>query len=371
VSDQLRALERRIRRRIELRQAGVRIVESLPAILQIVAAVAASYAIAHWLIGHATPILAVTVTITSLGLTRDARPGRIVQSILGIVLGVAIAEALALLFGHGLWQLVVVLLVVFVVGRGIWPNPAFAVAAAVPSALVTVLPPTPDPFGRSLDALIAGVVALLATALIPRDPGRTARRDRRAVFSLFDEGLGSVVAALDDADPAAGELGLTRLRRTESLLQDWAASLETAIAVARISPFLRRHLPALRRESAVRASAELASRHLRTIARRVEFLVRDGEKRPAIAGLLRDVAGALRVIEAEQGDPMAAGGARSLLEDIARRLDPVAVEPGASVVDAAVILLIRPLVVDLLIGVGLTPDAARALLPQLAGPASE
>lgn len=365
MSDRLRELERRVRRSIRLHQAGERIVQSLPAILQIVAAVVVSYSIAHWVIGHAAPILAVTVTITSLGLTRDARPTRIFQSILGIVLGVAIAEGLALLFGHGLWQLVVVLLVVFVVGRGIWPNPAFAVAAAVPSALVTVLPPTPDPFGRTVDALIAGGVALLATALIPRDPGRTARRDRRAVFSLFDEGLGSVVAALDDADPAAGELGLTRLRRTEALLQDWATSLETAIAVARISPFLRRHLPALRREAAVRASAELASRHLRTIARRVEFLVRDGVPRPGIAGVLRDLAGSLRVMEAEQEDPMTVGGARSLLEDIARRLDPAVIEPGAPVVDAAVILLIRPLVVDLLIGVGVAPDAARALLPRV------
>jgi len=363
VSDQLRALERRIRRRVELRQAGRRIVESLPAILQIVAAVVVSYAIARWVIGHPTPILAVTVTITSLGITRDARPGRIAQSILGIVLGVAIAEGLALLFGHGLWQLVVVLLVVFVVGRGLWPNPAFAVAAAVPSALVTVLPPTPDPFGRSIDALIAGCVALLATALIPRDPGRTARRDRRAVFSLFDEGLGAVVDALRDADPAAGELGLRRLRRTEQLLLDWSTSLETAIAVARISPFLRRHLPALRRESAVRQSAELASRHLRTIARRAEFLVRDGVPRPGIAGVMNDVAGALRVVESEQDDPQLVGGARSLLSDIARRLDPEVVEPGASVADAAVILLVRPLVVDLLVGVGMPADDARALLP--------
>lgn len=365
MSDQLRALERRIRRRIELRQAGRRVGESLPAILQIVAAVAVSYSIAHWIFGHPTPILAVTVTITSLGLTRDARPGRVAQSILGIVLGVGTAEGLALLFGHGLWQLVVVLLVVFVIGRGVWPNPAFAVAAAVPSALVTVLPPSPDPFGRTLDALVAGVVALLATALIPRDPGRTARRDRRAVFSLFDEGLGSVISALDDADPAAGELGLTRLRRTEPLLRDWSASLDTAIAVARISPFLRRHLPALRRQAAVREAADLASRHLRTIARRVEFLVRDGQPRPAIGGLLRDCAGAIRAIEAEQDDPQAVGGARSLLEDIGRRLDPAVIEPGAPVTDAAVILLVRPLVVDLLIGLGVAGDDARALLPRL------
>jgi uncharacterized membrane protein YgaE (UPF0421/DUF939 family) len=368
VSDQLRALERRIGRRLGVRQAVDRVTGSLPAVLQIVAAVAVSYAIARWVIGHTAPILAVTVTITSLGLTRDARPRRIAESIGGIVLGVAIGDGLSLLFGHGLWQLVLVLLVVFVIGRGLWPNPAFAVAAAVPSALVTVLPPTPGgPFGRTVDALVAGCVALLATALIPRDPGRTARRDRRAVFSLFDEGLGSVVAALQDADPGAGELGLMRLRRTEPLLADWRTSLDTAVSVAQISPFLRRQLPVLRREARVRESAELTSRHLRTIARRVEFLVRDGTERPVLAGLLGEVAAALRRIETELGDPEQVGGARSLLEDLARRLDPETLQRGAPIVDAAAILMLRPLVVDLLTGLGMDPDAARALLPPVSG----
>ncbi|HXR43401.1 MAG TPA: FUSC family protein, partial [Pseudolysinimonas sp.] len=357
---------RRIRRRLNVRMAGRRVAESLPAILQIVAAVAVSYSIAHWLLGHQTPILAVTVTITSLGLTRDARPRRIAESLFGIVLGVAIADGFTLLFGHGLWQIVVVLLVVFMVGRAVWPNPAFAVAAAVPSALVTLLPAAPGgPFGRTLDAVIAAGVALLATAIIPRDPGRTAARDRRTVFSLFQEGLDSVVSALADADPAAGELGLERLRRTQPVLADWATSLDTATSVSRISPFLRRHLPTLHRQTRVLQAADLASRHLRTIARRVEFLVRDGVKRPALAGVIGEFATALRILNQEIDDVQLAGATRSMLDDLTRRLDPAAIVPGAPVTDAALVLLLRPLAIDLLVGTGMDPDAARALLPKV------
>jgi len=95
----------------------------------------------------------------------------VLESLLGILLGIALADVLALWLGTGLWQLVVVLLVVFVVGRALSPNPAFAVAAAVPSALVMLLPPPEGgPFERSLDGLVGGVVALLVTALVPRDP---------------------------------------------------------------------------------------------------------------------------------------------------------------------------------------------------------
>ncbi len=253
-ADALRRLERRIRRRLDARVALRRAAESLPAIAQIVVGVAGAYAIAHWGLGHALPLFAVTVTINSLGLTRDARPRRVLESLLGILLGIALADAFALVLGTGLWQLVVVLLVVFLVGRALSPNPAFAVAAAVPSALVMLLPPPEGgPFERSLDGLVGGVVALLVTALVPRDPRRAALRDGRTLFSVFHESLRSIVDCLTDADPGAGELALGRLRRTQPLIDAWSATLDTALSVARISPWVRPYLPELRRHERVSA----------------------------------------------------------------------------------------------------------------------
>ena len=360
----LRRLERQVRMRVDARMAARRVWQSLPAIIQIVAAVAAAYSIAHWGLGHSFPVLAVTVTINSLGFSRDARPRRVAESVLGILVGVALSDGLSLVIGKGLWQLVVVLLVVFVVGRAVSPNPAFAVAAAVPSALVVILPvPSGGPFGRTLDALVAGVVALVVTALIPRDPGRAAARDRRALFSAVNEALGSVVDGLRDADAAAGELGLARLRRTQPLLDAWSANQESAIAVARISPFLRSRLPDLQRGSRVLASADLTTRHLRTLARRVEFLVRDGVARPALADLVDQFRTGIRLLGDELDDPQLVGASRSLLSDLARRLSPPQVVPDAPVADAAVVLLLRPLAVDLLVGTGLPIADARSLLP--------
>lgn len=361
---QLRRLERRVRRQLDVRMAGQRVWHSLPAIVQILVAVAAAYSIAHWGIGHTVPILAITVTINTLGFSRDARPRRVAESLLGILLGVALSDGLSIVFGKGLWQLLVVLLVVFVVGRAVSSNVAFAVAAAVPSALVVLLPtPVGGPFGRTLDAAIGGTVALLATALIPRDPRRAELRDGRTLFSILHESMGSIVESLADADEAAGDLALTRLRRTQPLVDDWTKSLDTALAVARISPFLRHQLPELRRHVLALTAGDLASRHLRTLARRVEYLVRDGRPRPALAGVVGEIATAVGLLRQELDDLQVAGQARSLLADLTRRLDPAVVVPDAAITDAAIVLMLRPLVIDLLIGTGMDPAAARALLP--------
>ena len=137
----LRALERRVRRRIDARAAVRRVWESLPAILQILAGIAASYSIAHWGLGHQLPVLAVTVVVTSLGFSRDARPRRVAASVLAILLGIALANAFMVLLGAGLWQLLVAMLVTFVVARAVSPNPAFALATAIPAALVVLIHP--------------------------------------------------------------------------------------------------------------------------------------------------------------------------------------------------------------------------------------
>jgi len=362
----LRRLERRIARSVNLRAMGRRLWLSVPAILQIVVAAVVSYAIAHFGLGHATPVLAVTVVITSLGFTRDARPIRVLRSVFGIVLGIAVATALGVLIGSGWWQLTIVLVVAMAVARLLVADPALAVAAATPAAL-TVLLPVPE-YGvwlRALDGLIGGVVALVVTVLLPRDPRRTADRDRRAVYSVLAQAMENLVDCLRDGDAGAGELGLTRLRRMDELLAAWRQSLDTARSVARLSPFLRPRLPELDRAARALQGADYAARHLRLIARRAEYLAREGGRREALAGLVEQIGRAMALISAELDDLGLAGAARSLLEDIAPRLDPGRAVPDASASESAIVVQLRPLVVDLLVATGLPLGDARGRLPPI------
>jgi len=358
----LRRLERRVARALSLKTAGRRWLESLPAILQLTVAAVGSFAIAHYLLRHENPVLAVTVTITSLGFNRDARPIRVLRSVSAILLGVLLATGIVAVAGQGIWQLAIVLVVVFSVARLLVPDTVFATSAATPAALAAVLVVPPGgPFLRVEDAALAAACALLVTVLIPRSTRRIAERDGRAVFSIASQGTAGVAEALRDGDVAAAELALARLRRAQPLVDAWAQSLDTARSVARISPWLRPRLPELDRAQRALRGCDVAIRHLRLIARRTESVARGGGTHPGVAALVGDVARAIALLGAEQEDLGLVGAARSVLGDLAARLDPAALgRPSAP--ETALVLQLRPLVVDLLVATGLPLAEAQGRL---------
>jgi uncharacterized membrane protein YgaE (UPF0421/DUF939 family) len=364
--DALRRFERRLRLRLNVTVITRRAVSSIPAAFQIVLGVVLSYSFAHFVLGHATPFIAVTVVISTLGFARDARPRKVVESTFGILIGIVLSELLRLVVGAGIWQLALVLLITIFVARALSPNPAFALAAATQSALVIILPsPVGGPFTRSLDGLVAGVVALLLTALIPRDTRRIATRDGRALASTVSQSMTSLVEGLMDSNLPAANLAFERLRKTQALVDNWTTSLDSALAVARISPFLRRQIPDLRRQQALLTGFDLAARHLRVISRRVYFLLREGGGRAELVELFSDIAAILDLMDAAIEDGSKLDEATTALRALAQRLDPDKFLPNAPVTESVFVLLCRPLVVDLLMACGYAIDDARALLPVL------
>ena len=353
-----------MRRRLDLKIAVTRAWNSVPAAVQIVVAVVASYAFSHYVLGHAVPLLSITVVISSLGFGRDARPRRVFDSVVGILIGILFSELLFTLVGRGVWQIAVILFLTFVVARFASPSAAFAAAAGIQSMMVMLLP---DPDGgvltRSVDGLVGGIVALLVTALVPRDPRSIARRDAGRLLSTLAESFQALLDGLRTGDEPAASLAVERLRRTQPLVDDWNASLDSALSISRISPFLRRHLPALRQQGRVLQGLDLAARHLRVIDRRVSFLLRDGVPRPELADLLGEIADGIARLGTSIDDPARVADAAARFEAIAPRLDPALIVPDAPVTETIIVLLTRPLVVDLLVASGRTGDEARALLP--------
>ncbi|AWB88410.1 FUSC family protein [Salinibacterium hongtaonis] len=357
-------LERKLNRRLDARAALDRVRESLPATVQIVVAATIAYFISHDLLGHSSPAIAVTVTISILGFSRDARPRRVLDSAVGITLGIVLSEIALIVIGVGWWQLAVVLGITLLVSRLVSPSVPFAIAAAVQSMLVLLMPPPEGGvFLRSIDAVVAGAVALTVTALIPRDPRRIADRDARRMVSALLESLDSVAAALREAHEPAASLALERLRRTQKHLDAWNESLDSALAIARISPFLRRHLGALRHQAQVLGGLDLAARHLRVITRRISFLVRDGQQRPVLAELFESIRAGIDTLGQSLRKPELATDARAQFAAIMPLLDPAVTLPGAAFNTSIVVHLLRPLLVDLLVATGMPAAEARALLP--------
>jgi uncharacterized membrane protein YgaE (UPF0421/DUF939 family) len=343
-----------------------RVVDSLAPAVQITIGALLAYSVAFYALGHVNPLLAVTVCITSLGFSRDARPRRILQTAIGMVVGIAISEIALIYFGSGIIQIALVLLLVLIAARFISASSAFAVTAAIQAMLVQILPePDGGVFLRTLDGLIGGVMALLVTALIPRDPRGIARSDANKLFDFFTETLQSLRLALRDANKSLSNQALKNARASQPLIDNWRMSLDSALSISRISPFLMKHKSELRKQRGLMRAMDLATRNLRVIVRRVNFLLKDDVARPYLADLCEQIAEAVSNIQEGLSEHEELELAREQLLEIIKQLDPKKFGIADQLREASVLLLLRPLLVDLLCATGMTEDAARAQLPEV------
>ena len=349
-----------------LRESTRRVIESIAPALQITIGALLAYSLAHYGLDHATPILALTVCITSLGFSRDARPRRIVQTAIGMVVGIAISDIALSLFGTGLVQIALVLLVVLLAARFISGSSAFALTAGIQAMLVQVLPvPDGGVFVRTIDGLIGGLLAIIVTALIPRDPRGLARTDANKLFDFFIESLDSLRLALRDVNIQVADAALKKVRRSQPLIDNWRMSLDSAVAISRISPFLNKYRDELKGQVRLMRGMDLATRNLRVVIRRVDFLLKDGIARAYLADLCDQLHSAVSLMREGLSDPEALENAQQELVEIVRQLDPKRFGIADQIREASVLLLLRPLVVDLLCATGMSEDEARAELPEV------
>lgn len=346
--------------------AFARVIESLPPVVQIVIAALASFSFAHFVLGHQNPLLAVTVTITTLGFTRDARPRRVIETAIGIVAGLLASEFLVQWFGQGVWQLAVTLLVCLLAARFVTQSTSFALTVGIQAMFIQLLPlPAGGIWVRPLDGLVAAVTSLLVTVLIPRNPKRLARKDASALFTVFLDTLDSLRSALRDVDVKKADETLNKVRRTQPLVDNWRMSLDSAVAISRLSPFLQKQRYDLSAQLRLMRGMDLATRNLRVIVRRVDFLIRDGVKRPYLADLIDQIFEATSKLSQGLQNEEYLYVAREGYLEIIHQLDPKRFGIADQLREASVLLLLRPMLVDLLCATGMSEDDAREELPDV------
>jgi uncharacterized membrane protein YgaE (UPF0421/DUF939 family) len=349
-----------------LNESFQRVIESVAPITQIVLAALTGYSFAHIVLGHSTPLLAVTVAIASLGFTRDARPRRIAETALGMVVGIALSEGLLIALGSGVWQLALTLLIALLAGRFISASAAFTITIAVQAMLVSIMPvPDGGVWVRSIDGVIGGVTALIFTAVIPRDPRRAAIRDAAKLFNIFEDSLNSLKVALRNVDVKVVDAALIRVRRSQPLVDNWRLSLDSAIAIARISPFLQKYRDELYGQLRIMRGMDLATRNLRVVVRRVDFLILDGKPRPYLADLIEQIQEGVHMLREALSEQEAGIQAEQIFASVISQLDPKKFGIADQISEASVLLLLRPMMIDLLCASGMSEDDARSLLPEI------
>jgi uncharacterized membrane protein YgaE (UPF0421/DUF939 family) len=346
----------------------------VPAALSALCAVLA-YVFAELVLGHEDPLFAATASLISLGFNRDPKVRKVIEVAAGCTLGILIGDLMQTLLGQGYWQAMLVVFTSILVARFLDSGAAFTLQMSLQSILVVLLPAAEGgPFTRSQDAVVGGFIALLVTLLYPKNLQKEAATGLRDLYSTVTRVLRDCSEALREHESRTAWMGLVACRGTQPTVENLRKDVRNAHEVATFSPTKRRAKPELESTADAVEKSDLAVRSLRIVARRVITVIDnaalDDDATNRLADWFDEAADAVGILGRSLGEPAARGRHKSLsvardaLGGAAARLDPA--ELGATTLHAeALVMLLRPMMVDLLEATGASHDEAVSYLPRL------
>ncbi len=317
--------------------------------------------------GHSTPFFAPVTAVVSLGTTYGQRLRRVAEVTLGVAVGVFLGDLFTHLLGSGGWQIALIVALAMTSALLLDAGAIFVTQAAVQSIVVSALVPAPgDAFLRWTDALIGGVVALVAATVVPRAPLRRPREQAAVVIAKISVLLRASAMSIEDGDVDRALRTLADARSTDTLIAELRGAADEGLSVLASSPFRWRHRPGVRRMVELVEPLDFAMRNTRVLARRVAVACYRREPiPPGYALFLVDLA--------EVTDTMAAELKADRMASVA--LDPLIALGHASshlerttVLSAEVVLAsLRSLIADLLAVGGMDPLEATDQIPPFPG----
>jgi uncharacterized membrane protein YgaE (UPF0421/DUF939 family) len=349
------------RSRLSARTRAERLRNAARAIVQATLAATLAWVVATEIVGHDQPFFAPVSAMITLGLAHGERGRRAVEVVLGVTLGIAIADLLVLGLGTGWWQLALVVALAMSAALLLGSGPMFAQQAAVSAALVATLQPPDDgvSFARAVDALLGGGIALAVSALVlPANPVRMVREAATPVLAELAGVLDDVAAALERRDRAAVQTALERGRGIDELARDLEDALTVGRETALLAPPRRRALGTVDVYAEAAAQIDLAIRNVRVLARGARRAIDlDENVPPEIADALRSLAEAVRALGSALDDRRRADAVREPAVRAAGEATLVLERTGNLSV-SVIVGQIRSTAVDLLRGSGLSYDEA-------------
>ena len=329
-------------------------------------AVAAGLAwfIATDVLHHQQALFAPIVAVICLGMTYGQRLRRVAEVTIGVAVGVAIASVFVEIAGSGAWQVTVVVLVSMSVALLLDAGQLLVMQSAVQSIAVTVLGASPgQAFTRWVDAVVGGLVALVAAAVVPRAPLRQPRVQAAKVARTISMLLRDAAQSARTADMDRAAEVLAQARGTEELIRELQTAADEGLSVIASAPWKRADAGSVRSIASLVEPLDRALRSTRVLVRRVSIATHQGADIPDdYVRIIRDLADAVDVV--------ARAWAENKFADFGR-LGLIALGERTRLLDRAeyhtTVLLgqLRSLVVDLLELTGVDHEESVALVPPL------
>jgi hypothetical protein len=342
-------------------------------VVQTAIAATLAWSAAALVLGHERPFVAAIAAVISVGAVAGQTLRRAAEWILGVAVGLTVADVIMMMIGTGPVQTGVIVALAMLAALLIRSGAMFVTEAGVSAVLVAGLDPTtygvsPD---RFLEALVGGAMALAVSAAFPSNPSLRARQAARPLLEDLATALRDSAAALIGGDEELAQQALSESRRIDGRVAWLREEIDGGYQIARYSPPRRRHLGHLGYFAAAADQLDLAVRDTRVLARAVVTLVRErgaspGQLSEAILGLalaVEALAGRLErpdhsLEDARQFALGAAGEATSVLE---RNND---------LETSALVAQIRSTTLDLLQATGMESSEALEALRKASSPAS-
>ena len=293
------------RSRRSTRGAFGRLRVSAGPLAQTVAAAVAAWLVATQALGHPRPVFAPVAAIIALGATRAQRGRHAIELMIGVALGVGLADLLLATIGTGIAQLALVISAAMVAAVLLNAGPVLLTEAAVSATLVVTVTPAAQGFPppRLLDALAGGAAALLfSQILFPVHPLRIVGEAAESVLAELGDTLDEVAGALERRDQDAAERALLRSRR---ISEDWSRfeqALDLGAEAARFAPRRRRLRSRFATYRDVGTPLDLMVSDVRVLARgAVRALVIGDDVPSPVIEALRCLADAVRAIAGRIG----------------------------------------------------------------------
>ncbi len=205
-------------------------------------AAALAWLFAHRVLGHSQPFFAPIAAAISLSTSRIQRSRRIVQMVVGVLLGIGVAEVLAAALGTSTAALALIVFVTMTIavlaGAGFFgQGMMFANQAAASAILVVTLHRHGTGSERAIDAVVGGAAALvLGVLMFPAEPLSMLRDAERAVLASLVAALRRIPEVRSGGERSDGEWTLEVGYTVHQRLAELARARSTARANVRIAP---------------------------------------------------------------------------------------------------------------------------------------